>query len=990
MKYKFILLSLILFCLANIAWAQKATLSGKITSEGAPVPGATIQIANSTKGTAADDSGNYRITDLDGGSSVTLKISSVGFADKMETLTLKNGDNILDITLSESGKFLEEVVVTGLSVNTKQKELGTSRAGINSATIDKLPNSSIEDAMVGRMAGVEAYSADGAPGGGFRFRIRGPNSVLGASEPLVIIDGIIMDNSNRNTTTGAVGGNQGTGSASFGMNNGTRGLLAVNPEDIESIEVLKGAAAASLYGSRASSGVVVIKTKSGGKGGIHLDYALDIGSTEVSKNIGKYKTSWAASEIDQWAGFINPTKTTYTDAVLGAYKSNPQTDWSLGGLRKGSFQRHTVRAQGGNKMLGFYATVSTQENIGHIKGTDFNADGARLSLSSSPIKGLSIKISGDYSKDVRNQLPGGTPGFFIPNRWMTDGLVMPFMTLDTGLNSIKNVYFGLTTPDKYATIQRTANTDRLVLSANVNYKISPDLAIDINAGKDNSTIDSKTLYSFGLVTLFPTGRLDVDQEKLNQQSLTVGLNHSWKINDKMYLKSAVGTQYDENNRFYYYHRTGTLKVDKRSTDPAVQYANSLDTANYSAYLPGSFFEVNPIVKTFGIYFNETFGLNEKVFLNLGGRLDKSTAFIDKYFFYPRASVSYQATKNIRARAAFGSSGTQPPPYLATLTFRREAGGYQGSGGNYTADNPPNPNLNPEKQTEIEVGVDATFLKERLTVEATFFNKNFKDLLLVAPINPALNYGLTSGIRNIGEMYNRGIEFVVGYDVIKKENLNWNITLTGSTLTNKVTKLTEPPTPISGGIENIMQIREGYPIGGIWSGPNTEGPTSTLRKYLGTTLPTSEGNIRTDLTWKDISLNLMFGGKWGMKRFNSTARDLANPTKRQHVDYWNLPQADLATLYANQDKWVEDANFVKLRQLTLAYNIPSTLLKKVRLNKVNISLTGMNLFTSTNYIGGYDVESETSGSGSPNAWVRGLDSWEAGMPKTYTLSFNIGF
>ncbi len=634
--------------------------------------------------------------------------------------------------------------------------------------------------------------------------------------------------------------------------------------------------------------------------------------------------------------------------------------------------------------------MSRQENVGHIKGTDFNADGARLSLSSAPIKGLSIKVSGDYSKDKRNQIPGGTPGFFIPNRWMTDGLVMPFMTLDTGLNSIKNIYFGLTTPDKYATIQRTANTERVVLSANVNYKITADLAIDINAGRDNSTIDSKTLYPYALVTLFPTGRLDVDRETLNQQSLTVGVNHSLRINDKMYLKSAIGTQYDENNRYYYYHRTGTLKVDKRSTNPAELYTNSLDTANYSAYLPGSFFEVNPIVKTFGIYVNETFGFNEKLFVNLGGRFDKSTAFISKYFFYPRASVSYQATKNLRVRAAFGTSGTQPPPYLSTVTFRREASGYQGSGGNYTADNPPNPNLKPEQQSEIEIGIDGTFLKDRLTVEATFYNKSFKDMLLSAPINPALNNGLISGIRNVGEMYNRGLEFVVGYDVVKTNDVNWNLTVTASTLTNKVTKLTDPPTPIPAGVDNIMQIREGYPISGIWSGPNTEGPTSTLRKYLGTTLPTSEGNIRSDVSWKDLSLNIMVGGKFGMKRFNSTSRDLANPTKRQHVDYWNLPQADLVALYANQDKWVEDASFIKLRQLTLAYNIPSKLLKKVRLTKANISLTGSNLFTSSKYIGGYDVESETSGSGSPNAWVRGLDSWEAGMPKSYTVSFNVGF
>ena len=218
MTYRSTLLSLLLLCFGTTTWAQKATLSGKITDEGTPVPGATIQIVNSSKGSVADESGNYRLTDLEVGS-ITVKVTSIGFAEKTETLTLKSGDNTLNIALSESTEFLGEVVVTGLSVNTKQKEQGTSRAGINGATLDKLPNSSIEDAMVGRMAGVEAYSTDGAPGGGFRFRIRGPNSVLGASEPLVIIDGVIMDNSNRNTATGATGGSQATGSASFGMNN---------------------------------------------------------------------------------------------------------------------------------------------------------------------------------------------------------------------------------------------------------------------------------------------------------------------------------------------------------------------------------------------------------------------------------------------------------------------------------------------------------------------------------------------------------------------------------------------------------------------------------------------------------------------------------------------------------------------------------------------------------------------------------------------------
>ena len=210
MKLKITLFVLFLLSFNSTIWAQKATLSGKITSEGAPVPGATVQIVNTSKGGVADNSGNYTISDLDAGSA-SLKISSVGYADKTETLTLKSGANTLDVGISAGAEFLGEVVVTGLSINTKQKEQGTSRASISGETLKSLPAPTIENALVGRVAGVEAYSTDGAPGGGYRFRIRGGNSILGASEPLVIIDGVIMDNSNRNTTTGAAGN---TGAAS--------------------------------------------------------------------------------------------------------------------------------------------------------------------------------------------------------------------------------------------------------------------------------------------------------------------------------------------------------------------------------------------------------------------------------------------------------------------------------------------------------------------------------------------------------------------------------------------------------------------------------------------------------------------------------------------------------------------------------------------------------------------------------------------------------
>ncbi len=977
-------LTLVITLCGNVLLAQSGTITGKISSGGSPAVGVAIQIVNSKLGSSSDNDGNYKIKNIPG-KSVKVKASGVGYESQEKEVALKDGETTVDFDLKETTQFLEDIVVTGLSINAKQKELGTSRSTLGESTLKSMPAPTVENALVGRMAGVEAYSTDGAPGGGFRFRIRGGNSILGASEPLVIIDGILMDNGNRNTTSGAGGGNTGTGAASFGMNNGTRGLLAVNAEDIENVEVLKGAAAASLYGSRASSGVIVITTKKGTKGKLNINYSLDAGTTEVSKSLGKYKMDWSAGEIDQWAALQNarlPMAQAFTSTEIDQWKKNSMTDWNLDALQQGSFTRQTLTANGGGNILTYYLSLNTQRNTGHQKGTLFDANGGRISLASEPITGLKMRVNFDYSNDKRSILPGGAPGFFYPNRYGWESSMMPFMRREDVRPSF--LFQGIKSGDAYSRITKDLSTERWVISGNANYKILANLSIDVNAGSDQSSITSTTLYPVGVVAIFPTGRLDFDVENLSQKTLTVGLNHAWQINDKLYVKSAVGTQYDQNERYYSYKRFNTRNDIGLS---------ETDTSNYRTIQAGSFFEVQPIVKTLGIYINETIGIGEKLFVNLGGRFDRATSFTNQTFFYPRASLSYAITPSVRARAAYGSSGTQPPPYLVTPSFRREGGGFQGSGGSYVYNNAPNANLKPETQTETEYGIDADLLGGKVKIELTYYNKQFKDLLLNAPVDPSTFGGFTSAIRNVGEMYNRGLEFSVNADLVKSKNFNWQAGITGSTLENKVTKLTTPPVPIAGGYPSgvgIVQIREGYPISGVWSGPISSTFDSPQRQYLGSTIPNLEASFNTLIDYKGLSLRALFGGKWGQKRFNAASRDLADPTRRMHKDYWNLPTADVTALVNNLDTWVEDGSFFKLRQLTISYDVHGELLKSLGMKRLTISGTGANLKTWSKYDGAYDIESETSGSGSQNAWVRGMDFWEIGMPKTYTLSLNVGF
>jgi TonB-linked SusC/RagA family outer membrane protein len=993
MRQFFTLLAWLLVFGGGAAYAQTGVLTGKIThaTDQEPLVGATLQIKGTTLGTATDVDGSYRLANVPAGRTLILVVRNIGFKEKEQTFLVANGETkTLDVALEPTDLYLDDIVITGLAVQAKQKELGTSRATVSGKTIDELPVVTVEDALVGRLAGVEAYSTDGAPGGGFRFRIRGGNSIVGASEPLVIVDGIFLDNSNRNTTTGATGN---TGSASFGMNNGTRGLAALNPEDIESLEVLKGAAAASLYGSRASSGVIVVKTKSGGGGAPTFEYSLDAGVTQLHRGVLNYKKSWTNDEITRWAGLVNQSVTNpalrYSQTEIDTWlQNNPGIDWMTEPFQQGTFNRHTFRVAGGDNKLSYYASASTQANTGHQKGTSFTANGFRLSVTSRPTTKLEVRANADYSADRRRTLPGGSPGFFVVNQWARNSNAMPFMRQQDVRNPSDPAgrNLGIPSPSDYSTLRRENEMQRVIGSINAKYNLLQNLVLDANFGVDNSAIDGKMIYPFGLVSIFPTGRLDVDRENLRQTTFTLGVNHSWQITDQLYLKSAAGVQYDVNTRTYSY-----VRFQNRPATTPEEFLGSYQTFN-----AGSNFEQLAQVKTLGIYVNETLGFKEKLFINLGGRLDRGSAFVERFFFYPRASVSYSFTDKIRARAAVGTSGTQPPPFLVNPIYLLDGGGYNGASA-INLNTPGNPDLKPETQTEIEVGGDASLFGGRVNVELTFYRKQFTDLLLNSLVNPATNRGFTTNLVNVGEMYNQGIEFSVSSDIFQTKNFGWNVAFTGATLRNEVTSLNIGSAPgqvaqVAGGLVGEARIRQGYPLGGFWT------PALTGRdEYLGSPFPALEFNLNNQVNYKGLFLTMLWGGKTGYKKFNATARDLAAPTTRMHDELWDVPATDLLQgaggIINDFSRWVQNANFVKLRFLTIGYNVPKSVLNKLPksfVKKASISFTGANLLTLSNYRGGYDIESETSGAGQANAWVRGVDVWEAGLPRSYTLSLNIGF
>lgn len=271
------------------------------------------------------------------------------------------------------------------------------------------------------------------------------------------------------------------------------------------------------------------------------------------------------------------------------------------------------------------------------------------------------------------------------------------------------------------------------------------------------------------------------------------------------------------------------------------------------------------------------------------------------------------------------------------------------------------------------------------------------MLFNASVAPDVNNGFTRFVRNIAAMYNRGFEFSINANVFRAKDWDINLGFTGTTLENKITKLNDPVVVEFGGLFNVPQLRPGFPISGLYGDSATVAPVfpakvavaAADRAFIGTSIPKFEGSVNASVSYKNVTLLALFGGKSGYYRFNTTDRDLADPSVRMHKDYWNLSPKEAFENFNYLPNWIQKADFVKLRQLSVSYkHTPTNRTNFIK--DMTISVVGSNLYTWSQYKGGYDIEAETSGSSSGNAWVRGMDAWEAGPPRQWTVSFNIGF
>jgi TonB-dependent starch-binding outer membrane protein SusC len=1006
-RLRFLIASL--FVLMGFASQAQVILKGKVTGpNGTAISNASVQVEPSNAGTNTDASGNYSITTTLKPGKYTLVFSSVGYKRITKAITVTGNDAFdNDITLPSDPLGLDEVVVTGTSTPTRKKQLVNSISTVSGRDLSTSGAQSIDAAMQGKVAGAQINQNSGNPAGGVSVRLRGPSTILGSSEPLYIIDGVIANNDSRQLID--LGG---------GAQNR---LVDINMNDVERIEVIKGAAAAAIYGSRASNGVVQIFTKKGKDGAPQFTFTTSIKSSSIRK---KLEINNVPFRFDTYLN-NNATNTIPVQRY----------DFQDMIFRNAMGTENNLSVSGGNSGTKYFVSGSNFYNQGIIKATDFNRNGIRLRLNQKLGNKASFSVGSNYvvstSKDIPNggivSAYGALTGFIFANNY-----VNPEKDPVTGI--FPNVALngaGVQRTNPLEAIERfqfRQRTNRMTTDINFNYKPIQGLNIDLTTGFDNYT-QTATAY------IPPTNTTPDDNTGLSRRAdatvfqTNTDLTISYNKAIKTWLQSTTVVG-------------GTMQYDKAVSFAA--NANALgqfgQTINNGTIVASEFRSEKSVR---GAFIQQTFGINNNLFINAAGRFDGSSVFSKDYAsqFYPKLGVSYILSnekffQNIsdivsffKLRAAWGKSGnlTGIGPYDRFSNYSPNIYGAQT--GYIPSSTRGNLGVRPERQTELEIGFDANFLKDRITVEFNYFTKKVQDLILNRTLAPTT--GFTSSPLNIGNLTNKGIEFLIRAIPVKTKNIEWTTSVSYLGNDNKVSDvggngtlgfangfglvaavngeqlgahygaffarnpdgsllLTLPtaaaPKPLPQREKGTQNNDGTYTVG---RDPVTGQPTGTgLVKVIGRPIPKHVVSFINTFNIKRFTLKMQWDGMYGFDVFNFTnrvgSREIYGGLKSYEQELrGEVPKGYSNAVFSIFENWIEKGDFTKLRELSISYQLPGKLWK---FKNASVTVGGRNLFAITPY-SGYDPE--TNAAGQDNA-VRGFDFVEVPLPRSFSLSVNLGF
>ncbi|MCW2262341.1 MULTISPECIES: SusC/RagA family TonB-linked outer membrane protein [Sphingobacterium] len=1019
---------LLLFCsgvmLSTSLWAQTKTISGKVTnaSDGTSMSNVTVSIKGKAVSTQTNPDGSFTIK-ADPGD--VLIFSTIGSKPLQQTV---GSSSTVNIALSNSEEALTEVVVTAMGIKKEKKALGYAVQDIKADELMKNKNPNVINSLNGKIAGVNVTNSGGSPGGSASIVIRGGTSLERDNQPLFVIDGMPMDNSTGQGDNSAFDGN-----TNISTTNGNR-ALDINPEDIESISVLKGPAAAALYGLRAAAGAVVITTKKGKEGATSIGINSRIGTNWVNrlpKQQDKFKQGSYYNGL-----FIPETSLSWGDAFKDGEKiyNNMEDFYQTATTYDNSFN-----VSGGSAKGNFYLSGSNIKQSGVVPTTDFdrttfrfnaeqktdiftfgaNASFARSStrktLTGSGLWGgsgsgyMESIIAWPRNSNMRDWInPDGSQHLLLPNIPLLDNADNPYWTINKNPQNDK--------------------TDRFLGTAYASAKITSWLDATYRLGIDNYTTDFSTLISPGSAVklAWQNGMLSEGKRQYSYLNSNFMLNFHKVIAEDWDLNLLLGTSAEDTHI-----QANSLRAENFSI-PNFQSINNAE--NGDKYLN----QVITDKRLLGVYGEFRAGYKNLAFFSVTGRNDWSSTLPiqNRSFFYPSVSGSLIFTELMekndmlsfgKLRASYAQVGKDAPAYQTnTYLFGPEltiGGGYRNA---WTRGNDQ---LKPETTTSMEFGTELKFLKNRLGLDFTYYQNNSKDQILQPRVSNATGYILS--YVNTGEIENKGFEISLNATPIKRDHFTWDMMLNFSH--NKgVVKSLPAALPIlyvtdvqvgngkaaSFGNGNFMGLS-----GSTWQKDadgnllldwETGNPlTSTLTTTpIGNREPDFIGGLTNNFTYKNWDFSFLFDFRKGGDILNGTeylmtTYGLSKETENRGQtltftgkslnpvtkEYETVTREVIATekyyrdIYANNTPFfVEKVNWLRLRSVSLTYSLPSSILKRSKVFKgASFNVTGTNLWLLTNY-SGMDPETSAAGAGVIGSGSVGIDY--AGVPATAGFTFGV--
>ncbi len=957
-SYRRILL-LFLFVFPCLVFAQN-TITGTVnTSSGETLPFVNVVEKGTSNGTTTDIDGNFTIDVAS--MPATLVFSSLGF----ETVEQVVNSSTVVVEMNESAEALDEVIVTGLATSTKRSNAANAVASISAEQLVGITTqSNLDGALYGKFTGAEIKSNSGAPGGGISMRLRGVTSIFGDQQPLFIVDGVYVDNSSIGLGNNIVSEAAGGGNPSNNQDDASNRIADIDPEDIENVEILKGASAAAIYGSRAAGGVVIITTKRGKRGTPKVSFSQTVGLRSPTQLLGL--RDWDQSEIEALGGPANFNLNNLRDYEAELFDHT-----------RVSFTTR-FSSSGGSDKTDYFFGVTHKEEPGLVDNTGYVKSAVRLNVGQRFTDWMDLYVTTNYINSKADR------GFFNNgNANRTVGYALAFTYPWENLSPQDGIYpQGGAGSNVLETVALTTNREkvnRFIGSATSNIKmIDGDmnrLKLVLQGGFDQYTLRTTTIFPRALSYFrdpSSLGGVAISGTTVNTNfNLSAFLVHNLDFENGLSFTTQFGNflqNFDRNTVI-------TVATGLNGSQTNVGQSSNVQTSQ----------NIVPQEDT-GFFGQTEINYDDKIIGTVGIRGDKSTnnGDVNKTYYYPKANLAVnihnfgvfgdgEVISVLKPRVAYGESG-RFSNFVDRFSLMN-AQFIDGVSGLSVANLRGNPDVGPERQKELEFGLDLELFSNRVRIEATAYNKAIDDLLLTT--NVPTSSGFTTAVKNAGEFENRGIELGLMANVVDGADFKWNTNLKWWKNESEVTRLDVPSFTVGGFASALgtFQIQEGKSatqiVGTYDPSQYTEEEIARLDPegdgffVYGNAEPDFQASWYNEFSYKGFDLTFLWHWKEGGDAINLTTLlyDLAGTT--WDYDEFGLdPSGQLANgpyrasqAFVNPDPVIEDAGYIRLREIGLYYTLPDGWIKYT--DKIKVGISGRNLINIFDY-NSYDPEASNFG------------------------------